>query len=201
MPKYTLPSPPNPIAALWQELAEKDAADIVARSGAVTEGENLRLRAIGREFVINRRNHTIIQADTGKPAPYLLTLLILQYLLKSRDLPLSGRLADPHELTGGEFFFRGPHTFNLKALEERFALDREAFLAAGTKSGGYIQPLADTAFTIPALPHVPLTYTLWLADNEFPARIDVLFDSTAEYQLPLDMLWALVNITNKQLTT
>ena len=104
MPKYTLPSPPNPIDALWLEPAGKDTDDIVTRSGAVTAGEDLRLRVIGREYIINRQNHKIIQSDTGKQAPYLLNLLILQYLLKSQDLPLAGRKVSPHGLTRSRDF-------------------------------------------------------------------------------------------------
>jgi hypothetical protein len=32
---------------------------------------------------------------------------------------------------------------------------------------------------------------LWLADEEFPPRIDILFDSTCELQLPLDIIWSI----------
>ncbi|MEE8315119.1 MAG: DUF3786 domain-containing protein, partial [Syntrophobacteria bacterium] len=43
------------------------------------------------------------------------------------------------------------------------------------------------------LPKIPLGYILWLGDEEFPARVVVTFDGSVEQQLPLDVIWALVN--------
>jgi hypothetical protein len=43
---------------------------------------------------------------------------------------------------------------------------------------------------LPALPKVPVTLILWRADDEFPARADLLFDATARHHLPTDVLWA-----------
>ncbi len=100
---------------------------------------------------------------------------------------------------GGDFFFRGPHAFELGHLEEKFGWDKEGFLQTGLRLGGQQQHSADAGFTLPALPRIPLTYVLWCADEEFPAKINVLFDASAEQQLPLDMLWVLVNLTSKQL--
>jgi hypothetical protein len=42
---------------------------------------------------------------------------------------------------------------------------------------------------------VPVTLTLWLADEEFPARAGILFDSTCGLQLPTDILWSLARLS------
>jgi hypothetical protein len=46
-----------------------------------------------------------------------------------------------------------------------------------------------------ALPKVPVTLLLWTADDEFPARADLLFDATAPRHLPTDILWALAMLS------
>jgi hypothetical protein len=40
------------------------------------------------------------------------------------------------------------------------------------------------------LPRVPVTLILWFGDEEFPARADLLFDSSVELQAPLDIAWS-----------
>ncbi len=199
MPEKNPASQSNPLNELWQELAAGEAKEIAKRSGASQEGTNLRLSAIGQNLIIDRQNR-IVQTAGKESVPFLLQLVLLQYLLKAQDLPLAGKLVSPLEFVGGDFFFRGPHAFELRQLEEKFGRNQEGFLQAGIQLGGHPQQhSADASFTLPALPRIPLTYALWRADEEFPAKINVLFDASAEHQLPLDMLWALVNLTSKQL--
>jgi hypothetical protein len=45
------------------------------------------------------------------------------------------------------------------------------------------------------MPRIPVTLILWLSDEEFPARADLLFDSTCEIHLPLDILWSIAMMT------
>ncbi len=199
MSECKLPSPQNPTEELWGELSEKDVEDIATRSGVIRQGAGWEIAAIGQNFFVDRQNKLITQTTTHEPAPFLLQLVILKYLLKAQALPLVGRLVNPHELICGAFFFRGPHGFNLQPLQEKYARDKEGFLQAGKLAGRQPQQMADAGFSLSALPRIPLTYLLWCADEEFPATIKVFFDATAEKQLPLDMLWVLVNQTNKQL--
>ena len=49
------------------------------------------------------------------------------------------------------------------------------------------------SFQLMALPRVPLQVLLWLADEDFPAKITFLFDATVEDQLPLDVIFGLVS--------
>ncbi|MFO0752145.1 MAG: DUF3786 domain-containing protein [Thermodesulfovibrionales bacterium] len=36
---------------------------------------------------------------------------------------------------------------------------------------------------------------LWLEDEEFPPRVDLLLDSTCELQLPLDIVWSIAMLS------
>jgi hypothetical protein len=90
-------------------------------------------------------------------------------------------------------FFRGPHLFPVKPLENRFGNDGERFLQAGKKLGGTEVPGGDVAFQVMALPRIPVQVLLWLADEDFPARITFLFDATIEEHLHLDVIFGLVS--------
>ena len=199
MSKASLPSPQNPLDEPWQELLQADAEDTANRSGAIWQGMSWELKAIGQSIIIDRQNKSVTNTVTGEQAPFLLQLAALNYLIRAKDIPLEGRLVNPQEFAGGEFFFRGPHAFKLKPLEGKFGRDKEGFIKAGKKLGGIPYNQGDAGFSVPVLPRIPLTYVLWCADEEFSAKMSVLFDATAERHLALDMLWALVNIVNKQL--
>jgi len=52
-------------------------------------------------------------------------------------------------------------------------------------------PLVSSLRLFP-LPRVPVTLVLWLRDEEFPPRMDLLFDSTCDLQISLsDIIWSI----------
>jgi hypothetical protein len=97
------------------------------------------------------------------------------------------------EIKGGDFFFRGPHALFTRPLEKHFGHDAQTFLEVGLRLGGGETEFGDVSFRLWPLPKIPLGYILWRGDEEFPARVVVTFDSSVERQLPLDVIWALVN--------
>ncbi|MBF0538534.1 MAG: DUF3786 domain-containing protein [Nitrospirae bacterium] len=105
------------------------------------------------------------------------------------DIPLSERLVPPEGLKGGEMFFKGAHALPLDKLAARFGADRDGFLDRGIALGGEVVSLGDVAIRVSPFPRVPVVLILWLKDDEFPARVNLLFDSTCEFHLPLDMNW------------
>ncbi len=42
---------------------------------------------------------------------------------------------------------------------------------------------------------MPVTLILWLGDEEFPPRADLLLDSSCEIHLPLDIIWSVAMLT------
>jgi len=45
------------------------------------------------------------------------------------------------------------------------------------------------------MPRIPVILVLWLADDEFQPRADLLLDSTCEIQLPLDIIWSMAMLS------
>ena len=57
----------------------------------------------------------------------------------------------------------------------------------------------DASIRLNMLPRIPVTLVIWRKDEEFEGRASILFDQTAADHLPLDALWASVNLTVKRL--
>jgi len=73
-----------------------------------------------------------------------------------------------------------------KPLVNAFGLNRDAFLEAGKSLNGLEETYGDASFTLYPLPRVPITFILWVADEEFPPAVRVLFDDTISSYLPLE---------------
>ncbi len=66
------------------------------------------------------------------------------------------------------------------------------FIERGLRFGAEIVQYGDAAVRLFPLPRVPVTIILWLEDEEFPARANLLFDSTVDYQISLsDIVWSI----------
>jgi hypothetical protein len=121
---------------------------------------------------------------------YFSILSILFYLTTARDIPLSGKLVQPANLKGGQIFFRGTHVLPLDKLASKYASDPGGFLKRGNDLGGQQVNYGDAAVQLFPFPRIPVVLLLWREDEEFPARTDLLFDSSCEFQLALDILWS-----------
>jgi len=181
----------------WDLLDASDPAAICARAGVDFDpgAGGYRLTAFGHPFSIRPGDRQILNLEPAGEAflkrhAYFFRLSALWYLVKAAAVCPSGTLVKPAGLPGGEIFFKGSHVLPLDALAAKYATRPEAFLAAGAALAGTPAAYGDAAVLLPALPKVPTTVILWTADDEFPARADLLFDATAPQQLPLDILWS-----------
>jgi hypothetical protein len=185
----------------WEELDRQSPEEVCRRSLATHDPET----GYALPF-LNDRLHC--RPDTrqihweNKPArspSFQETLVSLMYLLRTREIPLSGIKVNERELNGGALFFRGPHALSKEPLENLFARDPHGFLQAGLALGGIAAPGGDGAFELRALPRIPLEYILYAEDDEFPAQLIITFDRTIDRHLPLDVIWALVNVVTRSL--
>jgi len=121
---------------------------------------------------------------------YFSKLSILFYLTSAMDIPLSGRLVQPANLRGGQIFFRGTHVLPLDKVALKYGSDAKSFIKRGADLGGAQMSYGDASLQLFPFPRIPVVIILWLEDEEFPARADLLFDSTCEFHLALDILWS-----------
>lgn len=192
---------PDPL--LWVQL-EQEVPEGICRKALVSydHKRGFLLPFLNQTYQILPRTRSIValSAHAPKIRSFELDLIILTYLLRAQAVELSGNMVNEKQIPGGEAFFRGPHVLNTRPMEEIFGEDSKAFLSAGRRFNGEIEKLGDAAVCLPALPRIPVTLILWEKDDEFPARITVSFDSTVSIQLPLDIIWALVNVVSTWMT-
>ncbi len=117
-------------------------------------------------------------------------LSLLWYVIKASDVMPCNKLVKPAGMSGGDIFFRGSHVLPLESIAKKYAHNRRSFRERGLLHGGRVVEYGDAAIELSPFPKVPVTVILWLADEEWDARADLLFDSTASNHLPIDLLWS-----------
>ena len=183
----------------WDTLESLSPREVCESAGVSFDpaSEAYRVRAFGTDFLVSVRERTITAASDDAGHLFLgrlkdfFRLSVLWYLTSAKHIPLTEKLVKPVDIKGGQRFSAGTHVLPTEKIAERFGTDREGFIRQGSLFGGEEVPYGDAAVRLYALPRVPVTVILWLEDQEFPARVDILFDSTCNFQLSLsDIVWA-----------
>ncbi len=115
-------------------------------------------------------------------------IILLHYLLTADGTPLADRWIAFRALPGGlgyDAAFQGRASLR---LARAFGADRNAFEVAARSLDGERLAFGDASFVFRALPRVWLAVVLHLADDEFPAQANVLFDASASHYLPTEDL-------------
>jgi hypothetical protein len=183
---------------VWERLLRLEPSDVCKKAGVIYDRETTFyiLKCFGFDFSVSPLKREIKNlSEKGdiftKRLAYFFNLSVLSYLVNAKDIPLSGRLIKPENIRGGEFFFRGSHLLPLDKVAEKYRNDREGFITKGRELNGRMLDYGDASFEFLPMPRILVRLILWLADEEFPARSDILFDSTCEIQLPLDIMWSI----------
>ena len=182
----------------WELLASLKPADIVrtARVSYDAASACYTIRSLGIDHDISLKDRTV---TCRAPANWSLFDLqedffrfsVLWYLVNAKDMNATGRLVKLQDIRGGGIFVKGSHVLPLEQVAQTYRNDKAGFLERGRAWGGEVLTLADASLRLTPLPRIPFTLTFWTADEEFPARADLLLDSTAELQAPTDILWSL----------
>jgi len=190
---------------LWKALQKADPA-IISRNCDVSfdhQQELYLIPVLDEVYSVFPKDKKITTPTAGDASQEKLrverTLFLLHYLLGTKNIPLEGKRVSEKELKGGEMFFRGPHALSTQGIIKKFGNNPEGFLAAGVKLKGEKIGVGDAAIELKAAPKVPITYVLWIEDEEFPASVKILFDPTIQEFLPLDIIYGLTIFTSYRL--
>jgi len=184
------------IPNLWQDLSSFDPQDVCHRAQVLFDATMrfYTIRSLGQEFSISPQTRQII--GCSQTANNILPriegyaqIAFPFYLAQAQEHALSEHFVNPRALKGGAFFAQGTHALPLAKIAAKFGSDIEPFLAQGRTLAGEIKEYGDAAWQVFPLPRVPVLIVLWLRDEEFPPRAEILFDTTTTY-LPIDILWA-----------
>jgi hypothetical protein len=186
-------------AELWKTLADFPSEDVCRRSLASYDSHVncYQVHVLNESYQVFPGEMAIRSVNIGETTLSIeLQLLILQYLVQAKELPLAGKWVTEKELKNGEMFYRGVHSLEMftNPLEERFGNYPQDFLETGLSIGGVKVDYGEVGLKFQALPRIPVLFLLWAADDEFTAKANVLFDPTIEHHLALDTIWGLVRV-------
>jgi hypothetical protein len=178
------------ILRLREEIRGVPFHEVAEGIGAKREGDSLLLQCFGREFRISREGEITTQ---GRMTPWI-KILILHYLRTAGKGPLTGRHVSFSELRGGMVKVSSFERECEEPLRELFERDygktAQVLERMGTKKvEGF--PTAH-AWELFLLPKVPVVILYWPRDEEFPAKVKMLFDASADRFLDVESLIFLV---------
>lgn len=184
----------------WETLSQRDPEEAARGAGAGLEAGEYVLPLLGRVLRVSPGRRTVLfEERPSREVGYQRALVAVAYLSRAQDLPLRGAWVAFRELPGGDSFFRGPHSLPTALLERAFGAAPPGLHPAAARLGGLPAEGADAAAEIPALPRIPLRVLVWAGTEEFPPSAAMLADARAHLFLPLDVLWALANVTASDL--
>lgn len=186
----------------WEILATLDPDNVCRAASVVYDAaaETYRVTSFGMEVAVDTKDRTITSSAPGsdvllKRLSYFFKLSVLWYLASAKDIACTGRPVKLDHIRGGDIFTRGSHVLPLKGIANKYGRNKEGFIKKGRELGGELVKNGDVSIRFLPLPRIPVTLTLWFEDEEFPASVDLLFDSTCELHIPTDIIWSVAMLT------
>jgi hypothetical protein len=142
----------------------------------------------GATYEVRWPDGRVFQDGDGHEADITTRILLLHYLLTADGSPMADQWIAFRSLPGGlgyDAAFQG--RANLR-LARAFGAERAAFESAARSLAGERLTFGDASFMFRILPRLWLAVVLYLADDEFPANANVLFDGSASHYLPTEDL-------------
>jgi len=173
-----------------ENFAQKNPQDMSYRAGGDYEQVNcansmISVNLLGQEYTIVHPGGGIESPDNHQ-VTIITHILILHYLTNAMGSPLSGELVAYKDIPGGDKYFPVFKKRVEMPVLKTYGQNPEGFEKACSALGGDRISMGDIAFRFQAFSRIPITYIYWKGDEEFPASIQVLFDSSVKDYLPLE---------------
>jgi hypothetical protein len=197
----------NPIESeYWDELARLNPETVCIRTMAdyQVRQRGYTLPVLNQNYLVlphQREIRRLVEGGTSKGEDLTteFTLIVLFYLLKTKNIPLDRKWISEKDLLGGETFFRGPHALSVDLIEKKYGDNPEGFIEAGKALGGTPVRFGDKSIAMDVFPRIPIVYILWMGDEEFPSKAGILFDASIGSHFTLDIIWVMVHEVSKRL--
>jgi hypothetical protein len=182
----------------WEILRTLKPPDVCKAASVSYDAASIsyQVTSFGTDFIVSMRDRKISSSAAGSDVllgklGYFFRLSVLWYLVSAKDITCTNSPVKLEHIKGGEIFTRGSHVLPLDSVANKYRKNKEGFIERGRILGGEILTNGDASLRLLPLPRIPVTLTLWLEDDEFPARLDLMFDSTCDIQLSTDVIWAI----------
>lgn len=195
-------NPVNAYQVAVKRFRSIDPAEAAARSGAKYDslGQRFEVVYFGSLYVVDREGGVRRADDPGAEVSFNDRTLMVQYLCEASGLPPRGSWLSFLELPEGSHHYMPFQNDATSPLAQAFSGRIREFAQAAESLGGSPINLGDNSFLIPALPKIPLAVVFWEAEEQFPAKSNILFDSVSPTHLTTAALWVLgVELAHKMI--
>ncbi len=174
--------------SLWDRLRGLDPNEVSKRAKVEWKERGYLVPFLDELYLVDLKGEFI--AVKGKGVSPELQVAVLEYLVGAKELEPSGRWVSLKDLKGGRGFAQS-HPLPLELVLRRYGNDPDGFRDKGLALGGEPASYGDLSFILRALPRIPVLLIFWRGDEEFPPRLNFLFDLTASQHMRLDALYGL----------
>ena len=185
---------------LWEELRSLEPDKVCERCKVDYDSAGFyKVNSLERTVRVYPEEERFEAEDVSLAANADYQLLVVTYLLYAQNIDPAGKWVSEKDLKGGSTFFRGPHALPAAPLEKLFGSDPEGFRKKAETFGAVPSEFGDISMTFPVLPRISFVVVLWVKDEEFPARVTFMLDSSTEAHLPLDVIFAMTESVTQKL--
>ena len=177
-----------------QAFPHLDPRQAAMRAAVSYEEGTFQLPFFGTIYHVGWPQASVVRASDQGEIDIAGRILLLHYLLTADGAPLGADWIAFRSLPGGlgyDSAFQGRASLR---LERAFGTNLEAFKTAARALGGEGLSYGDDSYSFRVLPRVWLAVVLYLADEEFSATANVLFNKAASHYLPTEDLAVLGGI-------
>ena len=165
--------------------AEKAGVPWIGGSGP--EGGHAEVPYLATPYVIRAPDAEVsYKEDQGKEPALWEKILVLHYFSTSDGSPMAGDHISFKEVKEAMLYLPNFEKRAVAPLLGRFGANPEQILEPAQRLGGQKEEMGDFSVTIPIFPRVPVTLVFWKQDEEFEARLTILFDRTVVRYLPTE---------------
>lgn len=181
------------------ELRQIDPEQAVGRAGGsyLPAGDGngrFEIPFLGTHFHLDWPDGRARRAADNAEADVATRLVLTHYVLTADGAPMASKWIAFRNLDGGLGYDAAFQRRASLPLAQAFGQNQPGFETAARLLGGERLRFGDASFCFRALPRLWLAVVLYLADDEFPANANVLFDAAANHYLPTEDLAVLGGI-------
>jgi len=162
------------------------------------EGGQVAVPFFSQEYRVTLPKVAVLRAD-GAEADITTRLLILHYLIHADGVLPADHWIAFRELPDGRIYDAAFQKRSPVRLVQAYGSDARGFAAAAEALGGERIQFGDIAYRFHLLPRLAMAVILYLGDEEFPPRVNVLFDAAAGHYLPTEDLAVLGGVLASKL--
>ena len=157
-----------------------------------------RLILVDSQLSITYPEFKVFDAQNNELPPFH-HAMVMYYFDSAKALPVTGKWISFADLPDGRVYNSAFQNNTGNLLVKTYGLNIEALRKACENLGGIsLNGYGDVAYTIQALPRIPMLVNYWQGDEDFPSTCKLLFDESVSHYLPTEACAILGNMVARK---